>query len=200
MRTANVDSQSLTLTYTQAGTAVATKNARAVGVNLIITNSAPAAGTFTADSTTDLMTKTAHGFATGLIVQVSTTTTLPAGLSAATNYYVIYVSANTYKLATSNANALAGTAIDLTTNGTGTHTVTPTALAGASVKLQGSMDNTNWADLPIIGTGDATKSASITTTQNNHLCADAPAFDYIRCYYTMTSGQLAVTQQTTVKE
>ena len=49
-------------------------------------------------------------------------------------------------------------------------------------------------------TAVATKSASITTTQNNHLYVDAPAFDYIRCYYTMTSGQLAVTQQTTVKE
>lgn len=44
---------------------------------------------------------------------------LPTGLSAATTYWVIYVDDNTFKLATTRANALAGTAIDITTNGGG---------------------------------------------------------------------------------
>ena len=60
-------------------------------------------------------------------IQVSTTGTLPAGLSAATNYYVIpYQVKDTPRimLATSLANSMARTAIDLTTDGTGTMTVT----------------------------------------------------------------------------
>lgn len=83
------------------------------------------AATFTAGAGTDLLTISSHGYFTGLKLQVSTTTTLPGGLSASTDYYVIYVSANTFKLATSLANALAGTYIDITSAGTGTHTATP---------------------------------------------------------------------------
>ena len=94
-----------------------------------LTGSMSAAGaattTFTADASTDIITTAGlDDFKTGTRVQVSTTTTLPGGLSAATNYYVIRVSISTLKLATSLANALAGTAIDITSAGTGTHTIT----------------------------------------------------------------------------
>lgn len=63
-------------------------------------------------------------------VQMTTTGGLPAGISAATNYYVIpYQRRNTIRLqlASSYANALAGTAINITTAGTGTHTITKNA-------------------------------------------------------------------------
>lgn len=79
-----------------------------------------------ASSTTDALTSTAHGMATGDSGYISTAGTLPAGLSTNTLYWVIVVDANTFKLATSLANALAGTAIDLTTNGAGTHTLART--------------------------------------------------------------------------
>ena len=67
-------------------------------------------------------------------VQVTTTGTLPTGLSLATNYYVIPyqrvavegVQAR-IKLAASLSDALAGTAIDITSAGTGTHTITKNA-------------------------------------------------------------------------
>lgn len=52
--------------------------------------------------------------------------TLPTGLSAATTYWAIVVDANTFKLASSLANALVGTQIDLTTNNSG---VTATTVA-----------------------------------------------------------------------
>lgn len=52
---------------------------------------------------------------------------LPAGLAVATDYYVIARDADSIALATSRANALAGTAIDITGAGTGTHTVVDTA-------------------------------------------------------------------------
>lgn len=59
---------------------------------------------------------------TGTPVVLSTTGTLPAGLSAAT-YYVIDTGNNSYFLATSRANALAGTYVNITGLGTGTHTI-----------------------------------------------------------------------------
>lgn len=82
---------------------------------------------------TDLITvgSNADKWITGMIVQASTTGTLPTGLAAATNYYVIRISATTIKLASSLVNALAGTAIDITAAGSGTHTLTHTLTARA---------------------------------------------------------------------
>lgn len=65
-----------------------------------------------------------------LLTQAFEEGVLPTGLSAATNYWVIALDANTFQLATSRANALAGTAIDLTTNGGGV-TISTVAVAGA---------------------------------------------------------------------
>ena len=103
-------------------TAVTTVTAQAT------TNTLGQTDTFSADASTDLLTYTStanfpSNLLTGTRVQVSTTTTLPSPLVAATNYYVIRVSDSTCKLATSYANAIAGTAIDITTAGTGTHTI-----------------------------------------------------------------------------
>src|SRR5574343_139277 len=69
--------------------------------------------------------KTSHGFITGLKVQVSNSDTLPAPLAASTDYYVIKSSVDTFKLATSLSNALAGTSIDITTTGSGTNKFYP---------------------------------------------------------------------------
>lgn len=60
-------------------------------------------------------------------VWVSSTGTIPGGLAASTNYYVIPYQILTnprIMLATSLANAMAGTAIDITSVGTGTITIT----------------------------------------------------------------------------
>jgi hypothetical protein len=83
--------------------------------------------TFTADASTDVCTWTStanypSNILLGTRVRLTTTTTLPAGLSLATDYYVIKASDSTFKLATSYANAVAGTAINITDAGTGTHT------------------------------------------------------------------------------
>lgn len=73
---------------------------------------------FTMD-TTDEMTVTGHGWRRDDKIRVSSATTLPAGLSANTDYYVVeVVDANTVKIATT----LSGTAITTTDAGTGTHT------------------------------------------------------------------------------
>jgi microcystin-dependent protein len=74
--------------------------------------------------TTKEITVTGHQYRrTGFRVRVSSTGTIISGLAINTNYYVIVVDANTIKLATTRANAIAGTAINLTSQGTGTHTI-----------------------------------------------------------------------------
>jgi len=93
------------------------------------TNTLSQSDTFTADDTTDICTWTStanipSNVLTGTRVRLTTTTTLPAGLATATDYYVIRLSDTTFSLATSYANAVAGTAINITSTGTGTHTVT----------------------------------------------------------------------------
>lgn len=84
--------------------------------------------TFTADSGTDLLTlQSNESFYTGTAFTVSNSGgALPNPLAAATTYYAIYQSATTIKVATTLANAIAGTAIDITTNGSGTNTATIT--------------------------------------------------------------------------
>lgn len=92
------------------------------------------AQTFTADAGTDQLTlASTANLPTGTRVRAANSGgALPAPLAAATTYYTIAVDATRVKLATSLANAKAGTAIDLTAAGTGTHTLlsglTPFAL------------------------------------------------------------------------
>ena len=92
------------------------------------TNTLGQSDTFTANAATDLCTwsSTANipsNILTGTRVRLTTSGTLPAGLATATDYYVIKMSDTTFELATSFANATAGTQIDITDTGTGTHTV-----------------------------------------------------------------------------
>lgn len=117
-------------------TSVTTTSAQAT-TNTISTRTA----TFTADAPTDVCTHVSvtsipSNILTGTRCRCTTTTTLPAGLATATDYYFIKVSDTTYKLATSYANAIAGTAINITDAGTGTHTlnwVLPRYTNGAGV-------------------------------------------------------------------
>lgn len=87
--------------------------------------------TFTVtDLATDVITATAHGLTTGQRVTVFSTTTLPAGLSSTANYYARALTADTLSLHYTAAGASAATnRVDITTNGTGTHSLTYTVYA-----------------------------------------------------------------------
>ena len=78
---------------------------------------------------TDTIADTGHGLVTGTVGQVTTTGSLPTGITALTNYYVIRVDANSFRLATSLALAIAGTAMPIGADGSGVHTFTPTTVA-----------------------------------------------------------------------
>ena len=83
----------------------------------------PTIGTFTVTiASPGVVTLTSHGLQTADAVYLTTTGALPTGLSANTRYWVIRVDANTFNLASSQANALAGTAINTSGSQSGTHT------------------------------------------------------------------------------
>lgn len=79
---------------------------------------------FTTTHASELVNSTAHGLVTGdgPIRLRTTADDLPAGYSINTDYWVIWVDANSFKLATSYDNAVAGTAVSITDDGSGTHT------------------------------------------------------------------------------
>lgn len=78
---------------------------------------------FTADHTTDILV-TAAVYATGDMVRLTNTGgSLPTGLLADTDYFVIIDTTTSIKLALTYENALLGTFVAFTTNGTGTHSI-----------------------------------------------------------------------------
>lgn len=126
--------------------------------------------------TDDSITKVApHGFTTGLRVLYasSTVTSGIGGLTAGTTYFAIKSSEYIYKLATSSTNAVAGTAIDITSlPGGQTYNITPLAFVGgglASFRWELSNDAVNWMAVPSISSVSAsglTVNTSSTTAWN----------------------------------
>lgn len=98
-------------------------------------NFAPAfAQGFTVTAATDNLNIVNHGLATGDgPFLASTSGTLPAGLMAGTPYWVVYSGVNSFKLATTYENATdeAPITVDITDTGTGTHTLTRSAVVDA---------------------------------------------------------------------
>lgn len=164
-------------------------------VNTVDTPSAVVCASASAiNATTDLFTKTAHGFTTGLKVQVTTSTTLPTGISAVTDYFIVVVSADTFKLSDTLAHALAGTnLIDITDVGTGNQTFTPVAIAGASIKAQYSNDGSNWHDYA--AATNITATASVMLVEK-----DRPTYRFMRTYCVITAGRFSQVLHIAVKK
>ena len=88
------------------------------------------------NTTNDTITLTGHTYGTGNAVTYSKGSggTVIGGLTDLNIYYIINIDANTVKLATSGANASAGTAINLTSVGAGTvHTLTGTQATASGI-------------------------------------------------------------------
>jgi len=124
--------------------------------------------------------KTAHGFVTGLKVQVATSDTLPDPLVALTDYFVIKIDDDFFQLAADLEDALAGIPINLVDVGVGTQTVTAVALAGGSVKLQKSNDSINWVDVQTATSVSADGTVMITAAN--------VAYRYVKAVKALTAG------------
>ena len=154
-----------------------------------ITNTTPDAKSFDDTDVTvldDEMTIATHGLTTGLIGQLTTTDTLPDGLALATNYFVIVVDENTIQFASSLANALAGTPVVIIDQGTGTHTFTPTALAG-TVNYQASVDGVNWFTLASPAPNAFTGTESALINQSDVF------YPLLRLQVVLTAGRVSAT-------
>lgn len=100
-----------------------------VGHLTLIDNTLLTSAVFTADATTDVLTfAVATQMVTGSRIRLTSTTTLPGGALSNTDYHVIYLTATTIKLAATLANAIAGTALNITDAGSGTMTANEQAL------------------------------------------------------------------------
>lgn len=170
-----------------------------VGINYTLASSTPTAVTvagMTGGIASDInyvsntITKS-NSFITGLAVIFSTTPAYGGymGLEDGTTYFAI-PTLTTIKLATTKANAIAGTAIDIssiTANiGWATYTLTP-ALTGTSgngfaFKWQVSNDNLNWYD----STASSVTISAATAPTNYWWDFGFTTFKYIRC--ALTSG------------
>ena len=118
----------------------------------------PAAQTFNGASSvtdgTDTITISAHPFLTGdQVTYGDNGGTAVTGLTNGGTFFVIKTAANTLKLATTKANALAGTAIDITSGSGAGHTLTgETATATASRGASSSGFHAGWVRRTV-GTG-----------------------------------------------
>lgn len=125
-----------------------------------------------------------HGFITGTKVQATTAGTLAVPLVAATDYYVIRVDADYFSLASSLANALAGTHIEITDVGVTSTTLTAVALS-ASYTFQKSNDGTTWTDVAA--------ASAITVDGSAFLEVANVSYRYFKVLKTLTAGVVALT-------
>jgi len=184
------------------GAAIEMNHCSTLSVQSVIDVNTPADDTFVdGDVTvaTDLVTITAHGLFTGLKLQLTTTGTLPGGLSTSTDYFIINLSANTISFASSLANAIAGTAVTISSAaGGGTHTIDITALAAATISYQrtnisddandpgvgASTTATDWSDID-----DAT---DVTVDATNWYSVVGPTWRWFRVKATCTAGSMTI--------
>lgn len=150
----------------------------------------PANKTFTTvDQSTDLAAVTAHGFTTGMLFRLTTTGGLPTGLLTATDYYAIVPDADHLGFATSQANALAGTKIDLTGAGTGTQTVVVTTALAGTIKLQ---KNNEPSTLPPIWFDIASSSQAFAAAGKLNWALTDIGYKDLMGVVTTTSGTVTV--------
>ena len=115
----------------------------------------------------DLLTAANHGLTTGQTIVFSTTAAdLPDPLVVGTTYYVIGVSVDTYKVATSLADAIAGTAVNIADAGSGTHTATFQTYVPVRINV-GSADGSKTNLFDDYGTG--TRYFNVTNAVNANI-------------------------------
>ena len=116
---------------------------------------APAAKQFNGSSGvgSNAITFTAHGFATGdALTYAHSGGSVVVGLTTATTYYAINLTANTLSLATTLDNATAGTVITLADGSGANHTLTGTTATGTASLGSGNYTHSGWVKRTV-GTG-----------------------------------------------
>jgi hypothetical protein len=150
-------------TYLSAVTITTAGSGYAVGDTILVTDPGNTANvaTITLAVLDNTITSTGHGLVDTNKVQLSSSGALPGGLSSAVDLYVRDKTANTFKLAASSN----GTALALTTEGSGTHTWTNSGANKAPWQNQGTL--TNVTQTSTSGGGSGAIFTVVTSTGNN---------------------------------
>lgn len=135
-------------------------------------------------------------FVAGEKGQFTTSGTLPTGISASTDYFVIVVSTGVYAFATSLANAQAGTKVNITAAGAGNSTFTPTSIAGGTLSFQFtniSNSQGNTASTTATDWFDYQTATSIAADGTTTFRLIGPAYRWFRIKTDLTAGSLSNT-------
>jgi len=125
----------------------------------------------TVDFANDELDLNAHVYETGDgPVTIASDTTLPTGLTAGLDYYVIKIGANTIQLALTFEEAMAGTAVSIDDAGAGTHTISDDP---------GNTKRLYWHDFGYLGEA---KDGAITITATKARAEQVDHNPLIRAY------------------
>jgi len=161
-----------TITYTNANAGLSASNANLLGIPVNTTITAVGPSTITLSTPVTISSRTFtfspsdvdivedqinvlyHGLVEGQTVEFTSSGTLPAGLTAGVIYYVINVADDYFQVSLTEG----GNAVDITTQGTGTHTAT----SRNSIRAYGWIDYAGTYNQP----DTATKLRSVEANNN----------------------------------
>jgi len=125
--------------------------------------------TFTSTHAAETLTITGHGLKTGDGPYRMTTSgaDLPNGWAINTDYWLIRTDADTLQVATSLANANAGTAVAISDDGTGTHTLVQQPIFDSDIYIK---------NIAIIGDGTNDGTVEVTESSGGPIIARAEIF------------------------
>lgn len=133
----------------------------------------------------DTITVTSHGWSTGQEVKFTTPSTLPAPFVVGTSYYLIVSDANTLKFASTLANALNGTALDITTTGgAGTSHI----IVQPSVHLTCTGNNPVVIECVPVNAAGVNSEVAVTTSSFGYLALSKDGSDYSSQLFYVTGG------------
>lgn len=190
----------IVLTNSTRGACTATANG-AVSPGFSVSNSPAGADVEVSIDPDNWVTIPSHGLTTGLKGQLTSTGTLPAGVTTGVDYFIIALTANTVQFASSLALAQAGTALPLTDTGTdaAVNTFTSTSIAGGTVKLQKSNDSLNIPASSVTNWSDEGSATNITADANLWLEKVNPTGNWMRLVFAITAGRYSSSNSIVVK-
>lgn len=106
-----------------------------------------------------------HGLTLGSPVTFSTTGALPTGITAGTQYWVIPVNGNTFQIATTPENAIAGTAVDTSGTQSGVQSASQAVSLVTGTPANLAFLNLTAGDWTVGATAQYTGDASTTVTR-----------------------------------
>jgi len=130
-----------------------------------------------------------HGLVTGQVVQLTTSGSLPTGLSLATDYYIIRLSSSTFQFASTLWNASQGTAITMSGAGSGTNTVTSQYVEGTQADSKDTVIQAYYN--PGLFAQSANGVANFWFIEGDEVYTSSPNCKVIYTDYTLTSAPQA---------